>query len=60
MNHAGGPTYAPKVIAEHPDSEGTTKRALKAAMESLLSTGRIRVVEDGPASKRRSFLELAE
>ena len=60
MNHAGGPTYAPKVFSEHPDSEGMTKRALRAAMESLLASGKITVVEAGPASKRRTYLEVAE
>lgn len=60
VNSAGGPTYAPKLFAEHHDSEGLTKRALKTAMESLLAQGKIVVAEDGPASKRRTFLEVAE
>lgn len=60
VNHAGGPTYAPKLFAEHPDAEGMTKRALKTAMEGLLAAGKIRVTEDGPASKRRTFLEVTE
>lgn len=60
VNYAGGPTYAPKLFAEHPACEGVTKRALKAAMEGLLHSGKIRVAEDGPASKRRSFLEVTE
>lgn len=60
VNHAGGPTYAPKVFADHPKAEGMTKRALKTAMETLLAEGKIRVAEKGPPSKRRSFLEVAE
>ena len=60
VNHAGSASYAPKVFAEHPKSEGMTKRALKAAMESLLHAGKIRIVESGPPSKRRSHLEVAE
>jgi RecA-family ATPase len=60
VNTTGGQTYAPNVFAAHPDSEGLTKRALKAAMESLLQKGVIRMAEDGPASKRRTFLEVAE
>ena len=60
VNHAGGPTYAPKVFSAHPDSEGMTKVALKGAMETLLSRGAICIGEDGPASKRRQFLEAAK
>lgn len=60
VNHAGGPTYAPNLFAGHPGSEGMTKRPLRAAMEALLAQGKIRVAQDGPASKRRSFLEVAE
>ncbi len=48
--------YAPKVFADHPGSEGMTKRALATAMEELLSRGVIRIEEEGPASKRRKFL----
>lgn len=60
VNHAGGPTYAPNLFAGHPGSEGMTKRPLRAAMETLLTEGKIRVAQDGPASKRRSFLEVVE
>lgn len=48
--------YAPKVFAGLPGSEGVSKRAFKTAMEELLSNGTIRVEEEGPPSKRRSFL----
>lgn len=57
--HSGGTTYAPKVFSEHPEAEGCTKRAFKAAMEGLLSSGKITVQEDGPPSKRRQFLEVS-
>lgn len=60
VNHAGGPTYAPNVFAAHPDREGMTKSALKSAMDALLSRGAIRIAEDGPASKRRQYLEVCE
>jgi RecA-family ATPase len=60
VNHAGSASYAPKVFAEHPKSEGITKRALKAAMDTLLIAGKIRIAQSGPPSKRRSYLELAE
>lgn len=56
VNHAGGSTYAPKLFAEHPNAEGMTKRALKAAMEGLLASGKIKIEKEGPASKQRSFL----
>lgn len=59
VNHAGGPTYAPKVFEKHPDSEGITKRTFGRAMEALLASGKIKIVEDGPPSKRRQTLEVA-
>jgi RecA-family ATPase len=59
VNHAGGSTYAPKVFAEHPQSEGVTKRAFRTAMESLLADGRFTIATEGPASKTRQFLLLA-
>jgi len=60
VNHAGGPTYAPKVFAAHPDSEGITKRAFTQAMEHLLTAKKIVIGEDGPPSKRRQSLALPE
>lgn len=56
VNHAAGPAYAPKLFSEHPDAEGMTKRAMKAAMEGLLAAEKIKIEQDGPPSKRRSFL----
>ncbi|WP_415184299.1 AAA family ATPase [Phaeovulum sp.] len=60
VNHAGGQTYAPKVFASQPDSEGVTKRAFGQAMENLLAAKKIVIGEDGPPSKRRQFLTLPE
>lgn len=60
VNHAGGQTYAPKIFADHPDNEGMTKRALKSAMEGLLAAGKIVILKEGPPSKQRSFLAVAE
>lgn len=60
VNAASGVSYAPKVFAEHPASEGITKRAFKVAMERAFAEGTIRVATDGPASRRRSFLEVVE
>jgi len=58
VNDSGGQTYAPNVFANHPKAEGITRKAFRSAMENLLSDGRIQVAEDGPASKRRRFLEV--
>lgn len=60
VNHAGGTTYAPKLFANHPDNEGMTKRALKSAMEALLANEKVVIETEGPPSKRRSFLAVAE
>lgn len=60
VNHAGSASYAPKVFAEHPKSEGMTKQAFRAAMDSLLLAGKIQIVKSGPPSKPRSHLEVAE
>lgn len=59
VNAGGGQTYAPNAFAAHPDCEGVTKTAFKAAMERLLAGGQIRVAEDRPTSKRQTFLEVA-
>lgn len=56
VNHVGGSRYAPKLFAEHPDNEGMTKRALKAAMEGLLAAEQIKIETEGPASRRTSFI----
>ncbi len=60
VNHAGGPTYAPNLFAGHPSAESVTKRAFKTAMQSLLHQGKIEISEDGPPSKRRTFLQVAK
>lgn len=60
VNSSSGPNYAPSVFSSHPDAEGVSRTALRGAMEILLSAGKIRIVEDGPASKRRTFLEASE
>lgn len=58
VNATGGQNYAPNVFAAHPESNGIAKRAFRDAMEKLLATGRIEVIETGPASKRRGHLEI--
>jgi hypothetical protein len=59
VNHASGANYAPKLFAENAKSEGCTKRVLKAAMDALLDSGKIAIEQDGPPSKRRTFLAAA-
>lgn len=58
VNHAGGPTYAPKVFAEHPDAENCTKRALRGAMDKLIAEKKIGINVKGSPSKQRQFLVL--
>ncbi|GIT86985.1 hypothetical protein ROBYS_20010 [Roseobacter sp. OBYS 0001] len=59
VNASGGTTYAPKVFAAHPGSEGITKRAMTGAMERLLQAGKVRIETEGPPSRRVSFLEVS-
>lgn len=59
VSEGGGRNYAPKAFAEHPDSEGCTKTALKTAMDALFAKGAIRLTETGPASKRRRHIVMA-
>jgi RecA-family ATPase len=56
VNSKGGPNYAPKVFAGHPDCEGVNKRAFGQAMERLLSGGAIAIAEEGPPSRRVSYI----
>jgi RecA-family ATPase len=58
VNHKGSSSYAPKAFADHPDSEGITKRPFRVAMERLLADGRIGIQEEGPASRRVQYLVL--
>lgn len=59
VNASGGKTYAPKEFAEHPDSEGVTKRAFKAAMDRLLGDGRVCIRQEGPPSRRVTYLGVS-
>lgn len=52
--------YAPLLFAKHPQAEGVTKRQFEIAMDTLLVAGRIKIVEVGPASKRRKNIEITE
>ncbi|MDP2738294.1 MAG: ATPase, partial [Pseudorhodobacter sp.] len=60
VNSNGGPNYAPKLFAEHPDSEGMTKRALKMAMEKLLAQKKVSIGKEGSPSRRVTFLQSGQ
>jgi RecA-family ATPase len=51
-----GTSYAPSEFAGHADSKGITKDAFKKAMDRLLKSGKIKIEEYGPPSRRRSKL----
>jgi RecA-family ATPase len=49
-------TYAPKMMVKHPDAKGMKLHSLETAMQRLLDAGTIKIVEEGPPSRRRSRL----
>ena len=53
-----GLNYAPKLIAERPEADGLSVKIFEKAMASLLTAGEIKVVMEGPPSKRRQRLIL--
>lgn len=56
-----GASYAPAAFVKAGKAEGMTKKALAAAMESLLASGRLKVERAGPASRSVSRLvEVAD
>lgn len=60
VNAVSSSSYAPKVFAGHPKSEGCTKTVLKNAMERLLSSEKIVIKHEGPPSRRVSYLAVAD
>ena len=50
------PSYAPKLILRHPDGKGTKAHAMEQAMHRLLDAGKIKVVQEGPPSRRYARL----
>lgn len=52
-----GPTYAPAMFASHPESENVTKRAFKAAMDTLFGRDQIEIGTHGSGAKARSHLQ---
>ena len=53
-------TYAPTQFAKRPKGTELGKDALERAMSRLLDKGLIRVVTEGPPSRRRSHLAPAK
>jgi hypothetical protein len=60
VGHSPGPNYAPSVFAKEPEATGLTKERLGVAMAELFKLGKIVAVEEGPASRRRSYVRLAD
>jgi RecA-family ATPase len=54
-----GANYAPAVMARHPDATGFRKGELVEAQQRLLDGSKVRIIESGPASRRRKCLVLA-
>jgi RecA-family ATPase len=54
--HKNQPNYAPKEMATLAICSDFRKRDLEQAMHRLLDTEAIRILEQGPASRRRSFI----
>lgn len=51
VNPSSGTNYAPTKFANHPDSEGLTRRAFGRAMEALLAAGKVKSEDCGRPSK---------
>jgi RecA-family ATPase len=54
-----GHGYAPKVFEREEGAAGIRSRGFEAAMRRLLDAGKIRVVEEGPPSRRYQYLAAA-
>ncbi|ACI93285.1 conserved hypothetical protein [Afipia carboxidovorans OM5] len=50
------PSFAPRMIQKHPDAKGVKVRDMELAMQRLLDSGVIKIVQEGPASRRFSRL----
>lgn len=57
VNANGGPNYAPKAFADHPEAEGVRKAAFNTAMEALMARTAIAQAMEGPPSRRVSYLQ---
>ncbi|GHE49973.1 hypothetical protein GCM10019059_06550 [Camelimonas fluminis] len=50
------PSYGPKMMAEHPDGKGISKKQFADAQTRLLDSGVIKICEEGSPSRRRKHL----
>ncbi|MFA7647922.1 MAG: AAA family ATPase [Phenylobacterium sp.] len=55
-----GHGYAPKVFEREEDAGGIRSRGFEAAMRRLLDAGLVRVIEEGPPSRRFQYLAATE
>jgi RecA-family ATPase len=60
VRHTTGDGYAPAAFANSGRAEGVSKAALRVAMEALFAKGKIVVAQEGPPSRRVSFIREAE
>jgi hypothetical protein len=60
VSHLRSPTWAPSRFAEQDEARNLKLgiKELAVAMDRLLKDGKIRILETGPASKRRSHLDV--
>jgi RecA-family ATPase len=58
LTHKTSSLYAPRVMSTLVDRDGVTKKEFARAMQSLITRKEVVIKEDGPASRRRSFLVL--
>jgi RecA-family ATPase len=59
--HRGQANYAPKAILEKATAgQGLSQAELEAAMNRLFKRKRIESIEEGPPSRRRSFIRVVE
>jgi len=57
--HKGQANYAPKSLREKTAGCGRfSEEELTGAMNRLIKAGRVESIEEGPASRRRSFLQV--
>ena len=55
-----GPNYAPAVFAADPKANGITSKMFAKAMDELFSEKRLRVLVEGPPSRQRERVAVAE
>lgn len=58
-SHVSGTSYAPSLMAKHPDAKGVSKGQLVAAMGRLIDDGTVKIIVEGPPSRQRRRLILA-